>query len=336
MLFEELISNKKLKAQFETLDAGSVFVTSFAHNDNNESATSALASVRQLAAKTASATFICGDALPEYINKRANEKLAEAEELKQTQAEFEEKTSAVLKMQIAEMGGKMDGGFEQCASDAVATAAKIEAVGGSVATIGDSVATIGGDVATINGNVTAIGGNVAALGGDVATIRGSMTTFDCKIDKMYVSVHDKELLIAKVGSLEKQLKEVLFLRHSDSGRHANVVRNLNLAAEAAAKVAADAAAAAAKVAADRELALVAEMHRLTDEKNRYFHTAYWLDVDCKSKVEIIKSKDDIIYGLHRELRYNYSINAVLHREMATNNALEDLTNALKRRRPDAS
>ena len=184
---------------------------------------------------------------------------------------------------------------------------------------------------------------VAAFGGDVATIRCSMTTFDGKIDEMHVAVRDKELLIAKNAYLEKQVKDLHVKIHSASGRHSAAIHKLNKAATAAAKAAADDAAAASKAAteaaaeaAERELTLVAEMHRLKDEKNRYFHTAYWLDVDCKSKVEFInamyrelKSKDDIIYGMHRELKYNDTINAGLHREMATNNALEDLTNTLK-------
>ena len=94
MGFEDSVSNKKLKARFAALGAGSVWVTTFAQNDNNESTSSALASVRKLAAKTSSVPYVRhGGSLPESINKRANEKLAEAEELKQTQKEFDEKTN---------------------------------------------------------------------------------------------------------------------------------------------------------------------------------------------------------------------------------------------------
>ena len=357
MTFDETVSNKKLKAQLEALEAGCVWVTTFAHNDNNESASAALASVRKLAAKTASAIFIRGDALPDSINRRANEKLAEAEELKQTQEEFDEKTTAVLKMQIAEVG-------EQCASAAVATNAKIEAVGGDVATINGSVTAIGGDVAAINGSVTAIGGDVAningtvaALGGNVATICGSMTTFDgkmdaygSKIDEMAEKVRDNEFLTAKIACLEKQLEVLQFKRHSDggrkrsdAGRHGDVVHKITVAAAKAAKAAKEAAEAAAKAAAGRELAAYEEIQRLNYAKNKYFDIAYGLDMACKAKDDIIKSKDVIIaglsremmtniYGLRRELASKDVIITGLYREVATNDALTALTNGLKRPR----
>jgi hypothetical protein len=76
MAFEDYVSSKKIKAQFEALGAGCVLVTTFVNNDNNESASAALASVRRLAAKTASVPYVRpGGSLPEYINMLANEKL---------------------------------------------------------------------------------------------------------------------------------------------------------------------------------------------------------------------------------------------------------------------
>jgi hypothetical protein len=234
---------------------------------------------------------------------------------------------------------------------------------------------------------------------DVATICGSMTTFDCKINEMSVFVCEKESLIAKVSLLEKQLGEMTVMRHSDTGKHASVVRKLNSELKADAKKAADAMAAAkadanaaamamaaamdalkadanaaamamaaamdalkadanraAKLAADNELALVAGIQRLKVENSRHFYTAYCLDMECKSKAELInaqcrdlKSRDYIIIGLHRELRSKDDIIksrddiiksrddmiADLRRHMATNNALEDLTTTIKRRRPAA-
>jgi hypothetical protein len=192
-----------------------------------------------------------------------------------------------------------------------------------------------------------------------------MDAYGGKIDEITVLVRDKEFLMAKLANVEKQLADLHVNRHSDAGRHADAVRKLNSAAKAAAaaaaKAAADAAkaaAAAAKAAADKELTWIAEMQRLKDEKNKYFHAAYWLEMACKAKEETVngvyrelKSKDDIIYGfhielkyrddiifgLHRELRYKDSIikskddiNTGLRREMATNDALTALTNGLKR------
>jgi ribosomal protein L31E len=74
--FDGCISIQKIKAQFELRGARSVSVVSFARYDNDESASAALASVRKLAAKPASVSYIRpGGSLQESINKRANEKL---------------------------------------------------------------------------------------------------------------------------------------------------------------------------------------------------------------------------------------------------------------------
>jgi hypothetical protein len=100
--FNEQVLEHKLVQRFEELGASQVIVVTFQNNDNDESASNALAHVRLLAEKT-SHEVIRGECLPTLYNK-ATAKLNEMNK-KNDGIEFEEKTRAAL---IASIAVKVD------------------------------------------------------------------------------------------------------------------------------------------------------------------------------------------------------------------------------------
>jgi hypothetical protein len=141
----EPVSINKIKSRFEALGAFEVNWRAFPSNDNNEAASSALCSVRQLAAKSKDGGYANGTC-DEHLNQRTQEKL-DAIKLQQKQhdaAELHEKVAADAKLQHQELRGDV----AQCATVAVANGTKIDAIGTSIK---ESTETIANAVAA-NGN----------------------------------------------------------------------------------------------------------------------------------------------------------------------------------------
>ena len=133
----EPVSINKIKSRFEDLGAFEVNWRAFPSNDNNDAASSALCSVRQLAAKSNDAGYANGTC-DEHLNRRTEEKL-DAIKLQQKQhdaAELKEKSAAEAKLQHEELRGDV----AQCTAAVVANGNKIDALGTSVKEGADTIA----------------------------------------------------------------------------------------------------------------------------------------------------------------------------------------------------
>ena len=122
----EPVAINKIKSRLEELGALDVNWRAFPSNDNNEAASSALCSVRQLAAKSKDGGYAHGTC-DEQLDRRTQEKL-DAIVLHQKQhdaAVLKEKAAADAKLQHEELRGDV----AQCAAVAVNNGNKIDALG---------------------------------------------------------------------------------------------------------------------------------------------------------------------------------------------------------------
>ena len=104
--FSDMVYDNKIKEAFEKMGAGCVFVSSFAANDDNASASAALARVWEAADKNGN-EYTKGEC--EKALRQRTEARMEAEKEKALAKEFQEKSVAAINNSLSEVGGKVDG-----------------------------------------------------------------------------------------------------------------------------------------------------------------------------------------------------------------------------------